>query len=79
MALGTKRVYQEENQERILAFRRSIVAARDIAAGEIFDEKMLDYKRPGTGLAPGEIVNLIGKKSVEILNMIELSHLKITE
>ncbi len=63
LALGTKRVYQEENQERILAFRRSIVAARDIAAGEIFDEKMLDYKRPGTGLAPGEIVNLIGKKA----------------
>jgi N-acetylneuraminate synthase len=32
--------------------RKSIVAARDIAAGEIFNEDNLTTKRPGTGLSP---------------------------
>lgn len=32
--------------------RKSIVAARDIAAGEVFTEENLTVKRPGTGLSP---------------------------
>ena len=62
-ALGTGRIYQEENEERINSFRRSIVAAREIQKDEIFTEDMLDFKRPGTGLPPGNISFILGKKA----------------
>jgi len=60
-ALGTGRIYQEENEERLKSFRRSIVAARKIRAGEKITEDMIDYKRPGTGLAPGSFEYVLGK------------------
>jgi len=41
--------------------RRSIVAARDISKGEIISENDLTFKRPGTGIYPSEIDNVIGK------------------
>jgi N-acetylneuraminate synthase len=43
--------------------RRSIVARRPIAAGEVFALEMLEWKRPGTGLSPMEVWTLIGKKA----------------
>jgi N,N'-diacetyllegionaminate synthase len=42
--------------------RRSIVAAKDITAGEILKRDMLDFKRPGTGLPPSFSTYLIGKQ-----------------
>lgn len=60
-ALGTTRVMSPETQERKDAFRRSIVAARDIEANEIIKEKDLDFKRPGTGLPPEAINYVVGK------------------
>ena len=41
--------------------RRSIVAARDISKGEIISENDLTFKRPGTGIYPSEIDNVVGK------------------
>lgn len=41
--------------------RRSVVAASDIKEGEIISESMLTFKRPGTGISPSEISNVIGK------------------
>ena len=38
--------------ENAAAARKSIVAARDIAAGEPFTPENLDLKRPGTGISP---------------------------
>ena len=43
--------------------RKSIVAKRDIAAGEIITESDLEFKRPGTGISPSEINNIIGKSA----------------
>ena len=41
--------------------RRSIVAARDIGNGEIITYDDLTFKRPGTGIYPSEIENVVGK------------------
>lgn len=44
--------------------RRSLVAACDIKKGEVITEKMLTFKRPGTGISPEDINNIIGKVAV---------------
>lgn len=41
--------------------RRSIVAVRDIKKGEEITRDDLTFKRPGTGIYPSEIDNVIGK------------------
>lgn len=53
VALGSpqKRVTPSEAANRAIA-RKSIVAARPIAAGELFSEDNLTTKRPGTGMSP---------------------------
>ena len=43
--------------------RRSIVADECIKEGTIITEDMLTFKRPGTGISPSEIANVIGKKA----------------
>jgi sialic acid synthase SpsE len=42
--------------------RRSIVAARDIASGELLAESDLGFKRPGNGVMPYEIEKIIGHR-----------------
>lgn len=44
--------------------RRSVVSSGKILAGEIIDEAMLTYKRPGTGISPTDIDKIIGKKAI---------------
>lgn len=61
-ALGTtRRVVCDEEIARRDAFRRSIVAARDLKKGTVLTEDDLDLKRPGTGLPPERLDWLIGK------------------
>ncbi len=43
--------------------RRSIVACGDIREGEVITEEMLTFKRPGTGISPARINEVIGKKA----------------
>ena len=43
--------------------RKSLVAAKDIQAGELFDEMNLTVKRPGDGLSPFCFWDLLGTKS----------------
>ena len=43
--------------------RRSIVANVCIKEGTEITEDMLTYKRPGTGISPSEMDNVIGKKA----------------
>jgi sialic acid synthase SpsE len=35
----------------------------NISSGEIITKDKLTYRRPGTGIAPDEVDNLIGKKA----------------
>ena len=44
--------------------RRSIVAAKDIKKGESITSDALTFKRPGTGIAPSQIDDVIGKKAL---------------
>lgn len=62
--LGSYQKIVNEDEERRNAFKRSIVAARDIRCGEIIKESDLDYKRPGTGIEPKYYQLIIGKKAV---------------
>lgn len=60
---GSIRCLDSEMTARVNA-RRSFVSAFDIAAGTVITPEMLTFKRPGTGIDPSEIDNLIGKKAV---------------
>ena len=50
-------------KKNIAIARKSIVANKTIDVGDVFSEKNLVVKRPGTGISPKEWDNLIGKKS----------------
>ncbi len=64
LALGSekKQVSRQEAANRKVA-RKSIVAARDIQAGEIFTEENLTVKRPGDGISPMKWPEILGKKA----------------
>ena len=57
---GIKRIMPSESMN-LLVVRKSIVAAESIKKGELFSEKNLTTKRPGTGISAMEWDNLIGK------------------
>lgn len=59
---GSKHVTDSERANRAVA-RKSIVAACDIAAGELFGEHNLTVKRPGSGISPMRLPELLGKPS----------------
>lgn len=58
---GRKVVTQEELDKR-LKFRRSLISASKLSKGHIISEKDIVYKRPGTGINPDEIKYVIGRK-----------------
>jgi len=63
MALGERTKAPTPTERRNLSVaRKSIVAARDIAAGVILSADDLDVKRPGNGLSPMLIWELIGSR-----------------
>lgn len=49
----------EERKMRDLA-RRSIVALRDIAEGETLTEENVGLRRPGTGMSPARLPEVLG-------------------
>lgn len=51
-----------ENENKLKS-RKSLVAKKNIKKNDIFSFKNLTAKRPGTGISPMEIKNIIGKKS----------------
>lgn len=57
---GVKRPMPSEEKNRD-AVRRSVVAARDLAAGTRLESGMLTCKRPGTGIEPERLGDLVGK------------------
>lgn len=59
--LGSYHKVVSEDEERRNAFQRSIVAARDLKAGEVICESDIDYKRPGTGISPKYYELIIGR------------------
>lgn len=45
--------------------RRSLVSSTKIKKGTIIEEKMLTFKRPGTGIHPEDMEKLVGKRAME--------------
>jgi len=63
-ALGSEeRLVTDKDLEMRTVFRRSIVAARPIKAGTIIERADLDFKRPGRGISPNQLVSVIGQKA----------------
>lgn len=76
IALGSARrsVGAREMNQRT-AFRRSIVAARSIKAGEVLSEDSITFRRPGTGLDPtlaGQILGMKARRDIEYDSMITM-------
>ena len=42
--------------------RKSLVAKENLASGTVLDRSMIEIKRPGTGLPPGYLEHVIGRK-----------------
>ncbi|MCD4658153.1 MAG: N-acetylneuraminate synthase family protein, partial [Planctomycetes bacterium] len=61
-ALGGYQIKAIESDKQRKGFRRSIVTARKINAGETITEADILYKRPGTGISPGDAEYVIGRK-----------------
>ena len=71
---GTKHVSESERKNIAIA-RKSIVAACDIKAGEVFTEQNLTVKRPGSGISPmcwGEVLGMKAKRNFAEDELIEL-------
>ena len=60
MGTGVKEVAAAE-APNITVARKSIVAARDIKAGEVFSEENITVKRPGNGISPMLWDSVLGK------------------
>lgn len=68
---GTKHVSESERKNIAIA-RKSIVAARDIKAGEVFTEENITVKRPGSGISPMRWEEVLGLKAKREFNEDEL-------
>ena len=63
-ALGSgEKIVAETERPNIEVARKSIVAARDIAHGEVFTEENITVKRPGSGISPMSWDSVIGQKA----------------
>jgi N-acetylneuraminate synthase len=62
-ALGDGEKRPADNEKSTAeAVRKSLVAARDLTEGTVLDAGMIAAKRPGTGLVPSRLDDIVGKK-----------------
>ena len=65
-ALGNEHKHVTVSEQKNIAIaRKSIVAATDIRKGELFTEKNLAVKRPGTGISPMRWNEVIGRQATK--------------
>lgn len=76
LSLGDgRKLPSDSEKQNINIVRKSIVAKRDIAQGEILTEENLTAKRPGNGLTPMKWREVLGTKAVRDFTMDELIEL----
>jgi len=63
LALGNIQYGVQKAEEKSLFFKRSIYVAKDIQEGEVFSDSNLKIIRPGDGLAPKYLSEIIGKRA----------------
>lgn len=75
-AIGSaeKHATASETPNKVVA-RKSIVAARDIAEGEVLTEENITVKRPGNGISPMRWDSVIGRKAKRAFRYDELIEL----
>ena len=66
MGDGVRKFSENEKEIKKVA-RKSIILNEDINKGNIIKKEMLSIKRPGTGISPKEINNVIGMKVIKDL------------
>ena len=78
-SLGSSvRIVSSAEQEKKLKFRRSVVYVKSLPKGHIINKDDLTGKRPGTGVSPELIENIIGRKlntSVEGDTLLDWNHI----
>jgi pseudaminic acid synthase len=62
-SLGRAAFGPNEQEKRSLAFRRSLFVVKDMKAGETFTSENLRSIRPGNGLHPRHLPELLGRKA----------------
>ena len=66
-ALGSINYTLTASEEKSRAFRRSLFAIADIAAGETFTEQNVRSIRPGYGLPPKQLPTLLGRTATKAI------------
>ncbi len=62
-ALGShQRIVSDAERQMRTGFRRSLVTSRAMKAGDVITETDLGVKRPGTGISPDDIKEIIGRR-----------------
>jgi len=78
--LGSSDKKPTESEKQIMKYvRKSIVANQDIPKSSIITTEMLSIKRPGLGLNPSKLENIIGKKAKQNITKDELLQLEMVE
>jgi N-acetylneuraminate synthase len=62
-ALGEIHFGLSENEQASRAYRRSLFVVEDLACGEVFSEKNIRSIRPGNGLHPRHLPEVLGKSA----------------
>lgn len=65
LALGNVNYYIKDDHKCISNFSRSLFVVKDVCKGEIFTENNIKSIRPGYGLKPKNIINILGKRSAK--------------
>jgi N,N'-diacetyllegionaminate synthase len=79
MGDGVKRCMPVEKDVRDVA-RKSIVANRNIAKGQVIQEGDLALKRPGTGISPkylGKLIGLLAKQEIQEDQVLDWSFVEV--
>ncbi len=64
MAMGSKIKFPTPSeQQNLIIARKSIIAKKNIKKGEKLTKENLDIKRPGNGISPMRIDNILGRKA----------------
>ena len=66
-ALGTVRYGPSADERRSLAFRRSLFVVRDVAAGAVLGPDDVRAIRPGDGLPPKHLAEVVGRRAARDL------------
>jgi N-acetylneuraminate synthase len=67
LSLGRVSYGPTEKEKQSLVFRRSLYICEDMQAGEVFTAKNLRAIRPGFGLAPKYLSEIIGRRAVHAI------------